>query len=124
MADAPSESAWDETPAVAIAEVDRVGSDRELLQRFIKDGDERAFATLLRRHERGVWSVCRRVLSRHQDAEDAFQAVFLILARKAASIRKGEALGSWLYGVAYRTALRVRHAQARRSGPGETAKSP
>ncbi len=61
-----------------------------------------------------MWGVCRRALTREQDVEDAFQAVFLVLGRKAASIRKGDAVGSWLYGVAYRTAVRARRGAVRR----------
>jgi RNA polymerase sigma factor (sigma-70 family) len=100
------------------------GSDRQLLTRFVAHRDEDAFAELVRRHGGTVWRVCRRVLHQEADAEDAFQAVLLLLARKAASIRKGEAVGSWLYGVAYRTALKARQAAIRRQKREARAASP
>src|SRR4051794_18816930 len=103
----------DRSPRTA-AETSRDVSDRQLLQHFLAQRDEAAFGNLVQRHGATVWGVCRRLLRQEQDAEDAFQAVFLVLARKAASIRKGEAVGSWLYGVAYRTALKARKSTTRR----------
>jgi DNA-directed RNA polymerase specialized sigma24 family protein len=71
-------------------------SDAELLARFVTQGDEAAFAALVRLHGPMVFGVCRRVLHNAHDAEDAFQATFLVLARKAGSIRKRRSVGSWL----------------------------
>jgi RNA polymerase sigma factor (sigma-70 family) len=89
-------------------------TDAQLLTRFIADREEAAFAALVRRHGLMVLQVCFRVLGHVDDAEDAFQATFLVLAQKAASVVKREAVASFLYGVAYRTAVRARTRAARR----------
>jgi RNA polymerase sigma factor (sigma-70 family) len=89
-------------------------SDRQLLDAFTAANDQSAFAALVKRHGSLVLGVCRRILQESHDAEDAFQAVFLVLARKAATLRNSEALTSWLHGVAYRVSLRARRDAARR----------
>src|SRR5438105_8388049 len=93
---------------------DESPDDCELLRRFARERDEEAFAGLVRRHGPLVLGVCRRLLQHEQDAEDVFQATFLVLARRASSIRKREAVGSWLYGVARRLALQAQADAARR----------
>jgi len=88
-------------------------SDGQLLDAFIAHRDEAAFEALVHRHSSMVLGVCRRVVGHAQDAEDAFQATFLVLVRKATSVVPREAVGNWLYGVAYRTALEARSRSAR-----------
>ncbi|SIN71540.1 RNA polymerase sigma-70 factor, ECF subfamily [Singulisphaera sp. GP187] len=83
-------------------------TDGQLLDDFLARREEAAFEELVNRHGPMVWGVCRRILHRHHDAEDAFQATFLVLARKGDSIVPRERLGNWLYGVAVQTALKAR----------------
>ena len=85
-------------------------SDRELLRLFVTQQDQTAFAILVRRHGPMVFRVAQNVLHHQQDAEDVFQASFLILARKAGSGRWHESVAHWLYGVAHRLALKARTA--------------
>jgi DNA-directed RNA polymerase specialized sigma24 family protein len=89
-------------------------TDSQLVERFLGKQEEDAFAELVRRHGPMVLSVCRRVLRHEHDAEDAFQATFLVLARKAASIRQQGSIGGWLFQVAQRLALRARALGERR----------
>jgi RNA polymerase sigma factor (sigma-70 family) len=103
-------------------------SDGDLLRHYVVNRDEAAFAALLRRHAPMVWGVCRRLLDNEQDAEDAFQAVFLVLLRKAASLRVGNSLANWLHAVTWRIARkarvtirrqRLREAQAEAPAPSD-----
>jgi RNA polymerase sigma factor (sigma-70 family) len=89
-------------------------TDGHLLGAFVSTRDEAAFEELLRRHGPMVLGVCRRVLGNTHDAEDAFQAAFLVLVRKAASIGRRQLVGNWLHGTAYRAALEARAARRRR----------
>ncbi len=93
---------------------DETPSDAALLTRYARTRDNEAFAELLRRHGPVVLGVCRRLLVNRQDAEDAFQAVFLVLARKVESVRPPGMVGNWLYGVAVRTAKKANLAATRR----------
>jgi RNA polymerase sigma factor (sigma-70 family) len=95
---------------------DGAPADAQLLGRFVATGDPAAFELLVWRHGAMVLGVCRRVLRHEQDAEDAFQATFLALARKARSVARRASVGGWLYTVAYRSALAARERASRRSG--------
>src|SRR5262249_40901618 len=90
--------------------------DAELLERFVSTGDEAAFELIVRRHERLVFGVCRRILPDFHDAEDAFQGTFLALARKAGSIGRRHSLAAWLHKVAYHVALTLRAKATREAG--------
>ena len=91
-------------------------TDGELLTLFLNNRDDAALAALVRRHASMVWGVCNRMLRSHHDAEDAFQATFLVLVRKAATVVPREAVGNWLYGVAHQTAVRLRATAAKKGG--------
>src|SRR5262249_6436341 len=96
------------------AQATRELSDAQLLEQFATGRDEAAFFALMHRHGGVGWDVWRHVPRQEQDAEDAFQASFLVLALKAASLRRGRGLGNWLYGVAYRVAMNARRKAMRR----------
>jgi RNA polymerase sigma factor (sigma-70 family) len=113
MADRPLALALRRLRSLVSAEAPTDG-DGGLLARFLVQRDEAAFAALVVRYGPMVLGTCRRILRHAHDAEDAFQATFLVLARKAGSIRQGESVGGWLYRVAYRTALKARSATALR----------
>src|SRR6516162_7474278 len=89
-------------------------TDGQLLECYVRGREETAFAALVGRHGPMVWGVCRRVLRSQQDAEDAFQASFLVLVRRAASVMPRELVANWLYGVAHQTALKARAIAAKR----------
>ncbi len=89
-------------------------TDGQLLESFVRRREAAALEALVRRHGPMVWGVCRRILHNHHDAEDAFQATFLVLVRKAASVKPRQMVGNWLYGVAHQTASKARATRAKR----------
>src|SRR5688572_18491544 len=102
----------------------RGAADRELLRRVAAGADEAAFRVVAERHGPMVFGVCARLLGNRHDAEDALQATFLVLARRAGSVRQSESLASWLHGVARRVALRLRRADRRRTAREQAAAAP
>jgi len=113
MASGPLNGVFRHVRGVARAHWADETSDGQLLERFICRREDAAFEALVLRHGPMVLGVCRRVLRRVHDAEDAFQATFLVLARKASGIRRRELVGNWLYGTAYRAALEAKAARRR-----------
>src|SRR5258708_31719998 len=114
MAKQPLNDVLQHLRKVAAVHTNRELSDRALLERFALAHDEAAFTVLIERHGPMVLGVCRRALPNFHDAEDACQATFLVLARKAATVRKKTSLSSWLHGVACRVAAKLTRDQARR----------
>src|SRR5262249_24604376 len=115
MVTGPAETLFPQVRDALAARCNNKLSDQELLADFTLRADEAAFTDLVERHGPTVLRVCRRVLHDHHAAEDAFQATFLVLARKAGSISKWESLSCWLHGVPYRLALKARASAARQS---------
>lgn len=98
----------------AVLRVDRADqTDAQLLESYISHREPAALEVLVRRHAGMVWGVCRRVLRNHHDAEDAFQATFLVLVRRAAAVTPREKVGNWLYGVAHQTAMKAKSTRAK-----------
>jgi RNA polymerase sigma factor (sigma-70 family) len=130
MANLQTGSLLDYLQGIACRETFEHSSDRQLLQRFANQGDEAAFAALVRRHGSMVWHVSQRIVDQKQDAEDVFQAVFLVLSRKAGRIAWRDSVANWLYQVAFRLAHEARTTSRRRqakegnANPHRTADDP
>jgi hypothetical protein len=101
--------------------IDAGGTDHDLLARHVETRDDEAFATLVRRHGRTVLAACRQVLTDPAAVDDAFQATFVVLMKKAGSVARGPGLGSWLYAVAHRLAVNARRTALRRAAHEATA---
>jgi RNA polymerase sigma factor (sigma-70 family) len=108
---------------LTVPEATKKLTDAQLLERFTAAQDETAFTVLVQRHARLVWAVCRNTLQHQQDAEDALQASFLVLATRARSIKKAASLANWLHGVAFRTAMLVKRRAAVQRSHEEKARS-
>ena len=115
MADSPLASMLRHVQALVGRPLHADHPDACLLQEFLDHKSPAAFATIVQRHGPLVWRVCRRVLGSDDKAEDAFQATFLVLARKATTIRKTRSLASWLHGVAFRVSCQVRSQSVRKA---------
>jgi RNA polymerase sigma factor (sigma-70 family) len=124
VAHQPLNGVFQRIRALAAVRADRQSGDMELLRRFVETADEAAFTVLVERHGPMVLGLCRRLLRQGHDAEDACQAAFLVLARRAGSLRKRESLASWLHGVAYRICVNLKRQQARRQRRERTATRP
>ncbi|MGL4554728.1 MAG: RNA polymerase sigma factor, partial [Gemmataceae bacterium] len=105
----------------SLADAASPASDGDLLRDFAATRAEAAFAELVRRHGRLVWAVCRHLAGSEAEAEDAFQATFLVLLKNAGSVRDGAKLSSWLHGVAYRVCSKARQGAKRRSAREQAA---
>ena len=124
MAKQPLNGVLQHLRKLAAVQTYRELSDRDLLERFVAARDEAAFTVLVERHGPMVLGVCRRALANFHDAEDACQATFLVLARKAASVRKKTSLASWLHGVACRLAANLKRDYVRRKSRERAVDSP
>src|SRR5262245_12931183 len=114
MVDSQLRRALDTLHSVGLAHAGAAPTDGQLLESYVRSREEAAFAALVARHGPMVWGVCRRMLANAHDAEDAFQATFLVLVRRAASVVPREMVANFLYGVAHQTALKARATSARR----------
>jgi RNA polymerase sigma factor (sigma-70 family) len=124
MAKQPLNGVLQHIRKMAAVQTYREFSDCDLLERFVAARDEAAFTALIDRHGPMVLGVCRRALPNFHDAEDACQATFLVLARTAASVRKKTSLSSWLHGVAFRVAAKLKRGHARRKSREYGADAP
>src|SRR5437763_12732954 len=113
MPDSSLERLYAHVQGLAVGRAGGAPADRELLERYLTQHDESAFAALVHRHGAMVLGACRRLLACEQDAEDAWQATFLVLATRGRSIRQSHCLAGWLHGVACRVARKLRARQAR-----------